>query len=56
MIRGARVSLTGVDTGAELSTESNESGVYRFDAVDLGTYDLDVAHPGFRTFSQQESE
>ena len=50
VIRGARVGLTGVDTGAKLSTESNESGVYRFDAVDLGTYDLDVAHPGFRSF------
>ena len=50
VIRGARVGLTGVDTGVKLSTESNESGVYRFDAVDLGTYELDVAHPGFRSF------
>jgi hypothetical protein len=50
VIRGARVGLTGADTGVKLSTNSNESGVYRFDAVDLGMYQLDVAHPGFRSF------
>src|SRR5204863_2997815 len=25
-------------------------GIYRFDAVDLGVYDLKVTHAGFRTF------
>src|SRR5579864_4363865 len=49
-VGGARVSLTGVDTGVKLSTESNDAGVYRFDAVDLGAYQLQVAHPGFRTY------
>ena len=49
VIGGARISLTGVNTGVRLSTESNDAGVYRFDAVDLGVYDLQVAHPGFRT-------
>ena len=48
VIRGARVRLAGVDTGAKLSTMSNDSGVYRFDAVDLGVYELEVAHAGFR--------
>src|SRR6266849_398096 len=50
VVAGARVSLTGTDTGVKLSTESNDAGVYRFDAVDLGVYQLQVAHPGFRTF------
>src|SRR5690349_6436930 len=50
VVRGARVDLTGTDTGARLSTTSNDSGVYRFDAVDLGLYELDVVHPGFRDF------
>jgi hypothetical protein len=50
-IAGARVTLTGVETGVRLSTDSNESGVYRFDAVDPGVYDLTVVHPGFRTYS-----
>jgi hypothetical protein len=49
-IGGAHVSLTGVETGVRLSTETNDTGVYRFDAVDLGVYQLQVAHPGFRTY------
>jgi hypothetical protein len=50
-VAGARVRLTGVDTGVKLSTTSNEAGVYRFDAVDLGVHELQVAHPGFRTYA-----
>src|SRR5947209_4747872 len=50
VIGGARVTLTGVETGVRLSTDSNDAGVYRFDAVDLGVYELQVAHPGFRTY------
>ena len=50
VIDGAAVTLTGVDTGVRLSTGSNEAGVYRFDAVDLGVYNLQVTHPGFRTY------
>ncbi len=50
VVAGARVSLTGVDTGVKLSTGSNDAGVYRFDAVDLGVYELQVARPGFRTY------
>jgi hypothetical protein len=50
VIGGARVSLTGVDTRFKLSTESNDAGVYRFDAVELGVYQLQVAQPGFRTY------
>src|SRR5215831_9609238 len=50
VIAGASVTLTGVETGVRLSTSSNDAGVYRFDAVDLGTYDLTVSLPGFRTY------
>src|SRR5262245_35008464 len=50
VIAGARITLTGVETGVRLSTNSNDVGVYRFDAVDLGTYDLAVSLPGFRTY------
>jgi hypothetical protein len=48
VIGGARVTLTGVETGIRLSTDSDEAGVYRLDAVDLGIYSLVVTHPGFR--------
>jgi len=50
VIGGAHVRLRGIDTGVRLSTESDDAGVYRFDAVDLGIYDLQVTHPGFETF------
>src|SRR5215472_17357295 len=50
VVGGARMTLTGVGTGVKLSTVSNDAGVYRFDAVDLGVYELQVAHPGFRTY------
>ncbi len=46
----AQVTLTGVETGVRRSTEANESGMYRFDAVDLGVYNLDVTQAGFRQF------
>jgi hypothetical protein len=46
----ARVTLTGADTGVRLATVSNDTGVYRFDAVDLGNYKLEVTHAGFQTF------
>jgi hypothetical protein len=49
-VAGARLVLTSDETGVRLSTESNASGVYRFDAVDLGVYDLEVAHAGFRPY------
>jgi outer membrane receptor protein involved in Fe transport len=49
-VPNASVGLTGVATGVQLSTESNEAGLYRFDAVDLGVYELKVAHAGFRTY------
>src|SRR5262245_6721639 len=49
VIAGASVTLMGVETGVRLSTNSNEVGVYRFDAVDPGTYDLSVSLSGFRT-------
>ena len=50
VIGGAHVTVTGVETGVRLSTKSNDAGVYRFDAVDPGTYDLQVTNPGFRVF------
>ena len=50
VIAGAQVALTGVETGVRLTTNSNGSGVYRFDAVDLGAYEIQVSHPGFRLY------
>jgi len=49
-IKGAKITLTSQQTGIHLTTASNEAGVYRFDAVDPAFYDLQVVHPGFRTY------
>ena len=50
VIAAARVTLTGIETGIRLSTVSNETGIYRFDAVDPGVYDLEITHPGFSVY------
>ncbi len=49
-VAGASVDLTGIETGVEQSTRSNDAGIYRFDAVDPGFYRLAVAHPGFKSY------
>jgi hypothetical protein len=50
LVRGAKLTLKGVQTGVQLSTDTNEAGVYRFDAVDPGVYDLTAARSGFRSY------
>ncbi|MCC6366021.1 MAG: TonB-dependent receptor [Bryobacterales bacterium] len=48
VINGAKVELQSVTTGVKRETISNESGYYRFDAVDLGSYEVIVTASGFR--------
>ena len=48
-ISNAKVDLTGIDTNIIRTTRTNESGLYRFDAVDPGAYKLTVQSTGFRT-------
>ena len=45
------VDLRNVETGVARSTPINEGGLYRFDAVDPGRYDLTVKMTGFKSFS-----
>jgi outer membrane receptor protein involved in Fe transport len=49
-VTSASVALTHTETGVRRSATTNEAGIYRFDAVDLGTFELRVAHPGFNAF------
>ena len=46
----AEVVLTHTHTGVVRSTITNEAGIYRFDAADLGIYTLKVTKFGFRAF------
>lgn len=49
VISKAAVTITQEGTNVKRQTTTNEAGVYRFDAVDLGTYSLTVQSIGFRT-------
>jgi len=56
IVPGATVELTALATNVSRTTTSNESGLYRFDAVDLGKYSLKIRSTGFQTFSVQQFE
>ena len=51
VIAGADVELKKAATNEIRSTRSNDSGIYRFDAVDLGTYEVTVKGTGFKTYT-----
>lgn len=50
VVPSAAVELVNADTNVKRVTTTNESGLYRFDAVDLGSYHLTVKAQGFQTF------
>jgi len=50
VIAGAGIVLTHTRTGVRRPGTTNDAGIYRFDAVDLGAYELKVTQPGFKTF------
>lgn len=49
VIKDANVTITQAGTNVSRRTTSNSAGIYRFDAVDLGTYTVSVNAKGFRT-------
>lgn len=50
VVAGATVALTHTDTGVRRTATSNEAGIYRFDAADLGRYEIKITQQGFRPF------
>src|SRR5215813_5641797 len=48
VIAKATVKITQAGTNLSRTTDTNDAGVYRFDAVDLGTYSMTVEKAGFR--------
>lgn len=48
-VSGAQVRIASPATGFTRSTVSNESGFYNFLRLPVGTYDLSVEQPGFRS-------
>jgi hypothetical protein len=47
VVAGAQVTLTSVQTKLSRTTTANNEGLYRFEAVDPGTYSLKVSSTGF---------
>ena len=45
----AQISAREVDTGVTATGESTDTGEFRFPALPIGTYDISVSMPGFKT-------
>ena len=50
VVAGASVEVLQIATGLRRMATTNGAGIYRFEAVDLGTYTLKLAHAGFTSF------
>ncbi len=52
-IGGATVKVSNSATGLSRSLTTEADGSYRFSALPVGTYDVEVAHPGFKSMVQK---
>src|SRR5262245_21212563 len=53
-VPGATVTITHRETGASRDTVTDSAGFYRFPTVQSGTYTVNIALTGFRTFSRSD--
>ena len=49
MVAGAKLTAKGQSTGSVYQAVSSSAGSYRFPNVNIGSYDLTVSAPGFKT-------
>jgi Carboxypeptidase regulatory-like domain len=49
---GAVVKITNSSTGVAHVATSTEDGSFRFDAIDPGTYRIEISQPGFKTITR----
>ncbi len=49
-VSGATVTLTNVGTGATFTTQTGSGGLYTFDLLQVGTYEISVEKQGFKKF------
>ena len=52
-VSGAKLHLVNVETGGDFSTETNQSGQYRFLFLNPGNYRLTAEMPGFRNYLRE---
>lgn len=53
VVPGAAVTVRNVGTGVVSKTQTNSAGVYNVPSLILGTYEVTVESPGFKTFVRQ---
>lgn len=53
VVPGAEVELKDPSTNQVRMVTTNSSGIFRFDAVDLGTYDVTIKAKGFKQITQK---
>src|SRR2546423_7527397 len=53
VVTGASVKAINVQTGVEQTITTDAKGFYSFPALAIGTYTIDVQHPGFKDFEQK---
>ncbi len=49
---GAVVKITNSSTGVTHMATSNDDGRFRFDAIEPGTYRVEISRPGFKTITR----
>ncbi|MGO9086106.1 MAG: carboxypeptidase regulatory-like domain-containing protein [Candidatus Sulfotelmatobacter sp.] len=49
LVAGAKLTAKGESTGSVYEAVSSSAGAYRFPNVNIGTYDVTVSAPGFKT-------
>lgn len=53
LISGAQITLTNTDTGLQLKTTTNSSGIFVFSPIQIGHYKLSASAPGMKTVTQE---
>ena len=49
LVSGATIKITNANTGVARVTTSTDDGSFRFDAIDPGTYRIEISQSGFKT-------
>ena len=52
VVSGAVIKITNSSTGVTRETASTEDGSFRFDAIDPGTYRIEITQAGFKTITR----